>query len=434
MKSKVSAGQTGHLLRGIGFAGVALIVINSMIGAGIFALPAAVTASAGALSPWLFLACGLLIVTVVLTYSELASYFRESGGPVLYTSAAFGPLAGFSAGWFYYLSRMTAFAANSTVMATYLGSIWPWFADGIGRGVVITTMCVSLAWANYVGVKDGVRTLGVLTLFKIGPLLLLILIGLPHVTAGTLFPTDLPAIEDPGGTILLLIYAFVGFEAATITAGETTRPRYTLPRVLVATVAATGFFYFLIVLVYVSVLPATASEGSTLIDVGSILAGAAGALAITAAAVFSISGNLASNMLTVPRLTYALAKEGMLPEWFGRVHSRYATPGNSILFLAALALVFALSGSFVWLATASSLTRLVVYVLCIAALPIIRRNADAEAHARAFRLKGGYLIPAVAFVLCAWIAMQSTAESWQVTGALLLAGLVLYAIARTRRP
>lgn len=433
MKNKEIAGHTGQLLRGIGVAGVALIVLNSMIGAGIFALPAAVAANAGILSPWLFLACGLLIVTVVLTYSELASYFRESGGPVLYTSAAFGPLAGFSAGWFLYLSRMTAFAANSTVMATYLGSIWPWFAEGIGRALVIVAMCVSLAWANYLGVRDGVRTIGVLTFFKVAPLLLLVVIGLPHVTGDTLFPASLPAIEDPGGTMLLLIYAFVGFEAGTITAGETSRPRYTLPRVLVATVAATGVFYFLIVLVYVSVLPATGKDGATLFDIGAMLAGAAGALAITGAAVFSIGGNLASNMLTVPRLTFALAREGMLPEWFGRVHARYATPGNSILFLAALALVFGLSGSFTWLAAASSLTRLIVYLLCIAALPIIRNKADDEARARAFRLKGGYFVPVVAFVLCVWVAMQSTAASWQVTGALLLAGLLLFAVARSRR-
>ena len=84
-----------HLVRGIGIAGLAILVMNSMIGAGIFALPSAVVARAGILSPWLFLAAGILIITVVLTFAELSSYFSESGGPALYATKAFGPLTGF---------------------------------------------------------------------------------------------------------------------------------------------------------------------------------------------------------------------------------------------------------------------------------------------------------------------------------------------------
>lgn len=422
--------EKNSLLRAIGFAGVALIALNSVIGAGIFALPAEVAARAGALSPWLFLACGLLIITVVLTYSELASYFRESGGPVLYTAAAFGTVTGFTTGWVLFLSRMTAFAANANVMAIYVGAMWPWFDEGVGRTILITVITIFLTYANYRGVRDGVKTIAFFTLLKILPLVLLILLGLPYVHADLFLPANMPAVEDLGGTTLLLIYAFVGFEAATITAGETTRPRYNLPRALVTTVAGTGLLYFLIVLVYVAVLPGAGLEGKTLVDVGRILAGPAGATVITAAAIFSIGGNLASIMITVPRLTFALAKDRMLPGWFGVVHSTYATPGNSILFLGALSLVFALTGSFAWLAAASSLTRLIVYILCISALPVIRRKADEEAKRHAFRLKGGYAIPAVALLLCVWIAMQSTRESWQLTAALVLAGLALYGLAR----
>jgi amino acid transporter len=424
------AGNRRQLLRGIGFIGVALIALNSTIGAGIFALPAEVAARAGVLSPWLFLVCGLLIITVVLTYSELASYFRESGGPVLYTTAAFGALAGFSTGWVLFLSRMTAFAANANVMAIYLAAIWPWFGAGFGRTVVIIAVTVVLTYANYRGVRDGVKTVGFFTIFKIAPLLLLVLLGLPYVSGDTLFPADLPTIDDLGGTTLLLIYAFVGFEAATITAGETARPRYNLPRALVTTIAGTGALYFLIVLVYIAVLPAAGDSGATLVDVGRELAGPVGAMVITTAAVFSIGGNLASIMITVPRLTFALAKERMLPQWFGAVHEKHATPANSILFLGAVSLGFALSGSFAWLAAASSLTRLVVYVLCIGALPVIRHRADEEARSRAFRLKGGYFIPAVALALCLWIAAQSTQRSWVVFGWLLVAGLALYWLAR----
>jgi amino acid transporter len=428
-----TAGGLG-LVRGIGLIGAALVVLNSVIGAGIFALPGEVTARAGALSPWLFLACGLLAVAIVLTWSELASYFRDSGGPVLYATTAFGPLAGFTSGWIYFLSRMTAFAANTDVLAAYLGALWPPLTGGLGRATAIVAIGACLTLANYVGVRGGVRTVGLLTIFKLVPLLLLIVLGLPHIGTSTLFPETLPRIDDLGDTTLLLIYAYVGFEAATITAGETERPRRDLPRALLATVAATGALYFLIVLVHAAVLPGGGEASASLVELGRELAGPVGAAVITGAAIFSIGGNLASNMLTVPRLTYALAGQHLLPGWFGRVHPRFRTPGNSILFLGALATTFAVTGSFQWLAVASSLTRLIVYAICIVALPVIRRRADAEARARAFRLPGGFTIPVIALALCGWLALQSEPAAWRMTGLLLLAGLGLYALAgRARR-
>ncbi|MDZ7643414.1 MAG: APC family permease [Woeseiaceae bacterium] len=425
-------GGQQQLLRGIGFLGIAILALNGVIGAGIFALPAAIAERAGALSPWLFLIVGVLVITIVLTFAELSSYFRDTGGPVLYTTQAFGPLVGFSTGWILFLSRMTAFAANTAAMAAYLGAVVPWFATSLGRGVLILVVGGGLTWANYIGVRDGVRTLGVFTFMKLTPIVLLILLGLPYVTPETLFPSNLPTIDDLGGTTLLLIYAYVGFESTTIVSGEATNPTRTLPRALVSTVALIGVLYFLIVLVYISVLP-DADGSQTLIDVGSALAGPAGALVITLAAVFSIGGNLASIMLAVPRLTFALAEKRLLPGWFGRVHERHATPANSILFLGALGIAFALTGTFVWLAAASSLTRLISYVLCICALPSIRRQADEETRAGAYRLVGGYTIPLIALGVCLWIMFQSAADAWLMTGALLAIGLFLYWLSRERR-
>lgn len=422
-----------HLVRGIGFAGLAILVINSVIGAGIFALPASVTARAGVLSPWLFLAVGILIFAVVLSLAELASYFTASGGPVLFTTTAFGPLPGFVTGWLLYVSRVVAFAANSNVMADYLGAIWPWFGDGAGRASLIIAVAVCLTYTNYVGVKRGVRAMGVITFFKVTPILLLVLLGIQHVSGNTLFPAVMPTIDDIGGTTLLLVYAYVGFEAVTTVAGEARRPKRSVPGSLVATVAATGILYFLVVLVYISVLPNAGESGTTLIDVGYELMGPIGTVLITLAAFFSIGGNVASIMLAVPRMSFALAEKRMLPKWFGRIHDTYSTPGNSILFLGGLSLAFALTGSFEYLAAASSLTRLIGYGLCIAALPVIRHRATPAERATAWRLKGGYAIPAAAMILCLWMATHASVLSWRVTGMLLAAGLILYVLAAPRR-
>ena len=422
-----------QLIRGIGFGGVALVTLNSVIGSGIFGLPGIVAPLIGALSPWLFLVIGVLIITIVLTLAELSSYFKDSGGPVLFTSTAFGPLTGFTTGWILFVSRFTAFAANSNVMAIYLAAVWPWFGSGIGRASLIVAICSLLTWANYVGVREGVRTMAVITFFKIVPIILLIVLGLQYVSGDTLFPDTMPKLADLGGPTLLLIYAFVGFESATIISGETTQPKKTLPSALIQTVIAIGLLYFLIVLVFISVIPGGGDGTATLTDVGRELMGPTGVIIITMAAFFSIGGNLSSIMLAIPRLPFAMAEKQLLPSWFGHVHEKYSTPSNSILFLGGIGLIFALTGTYVELLLASSLTRLIAYSLCICSLPIVRRKASAEETAEAFRLKGGYTIPAIALALCVWLAAPSDQDAWILTGGLLVLGLVLYALATKQR-
>jgi len=416
------------LKRDIGFFGAAFLVLNAVIGAGIFALPGKVAVSAGLWSPWLFLVVGVLFLSVVLTFAELASYYERTGGPVLYATEAFGPLAGFSTGWLIYLARMTAFAANANVMALYLASLSDMFASDVARLAVIAIVTIALTWANVLGVKDGIRTMGVLTILKIVPLLLLVLLGLQHVTGATLIPGGNFQVDDLGGTTLLLIYAYVGFETIGVTAGETSKPRSTIPLALVRTIVMTGVLYFLIVLVFVSVIAEEHYADATLVDVGRALAGPTGALVITLAAVFSIGGNLASSMLAAPRLIFSLAENRLLPQWFAHVNERYATPDRAIVVMGVMALVLGLSSNFVALAIGSAVVRLLGYMICIASLPVIRKQATPAASERAWRLPGGYVIPAIALAICLWLVAQSKGEDWIKVSVLLVIGVVLYLI------
>ena len=417
-----------RLRRDIGFFGAAFLVLNSMIGAGIFALPGKVAVNAGLLSPWLFLVVGALFLAVVITFAELSRYYDRTGGPVLYATDAFGPLVGFGTGWAIYISRMTAFAANANVMAIYLASLHDVFASDLARGTIISVTTIGLTWANLRGVRDGVRTMVIFTVLKITPLVLMVLIGLQHVTAVTLIPGGPLIVEELGSTTLLLIYAYVGFETIAVTAGETSQPRRILPRALVGTVVGTGLLYFLIVLVFVSVIPADSYADATLVDVGRSLAGPLGALAITLTAVFSISGNLAGSMLAAPRLVFSMAEKRMLPAWFNHIHPKYATPDRCILLMGGMALVLSLSGSFVELAVASSVVRLLGYIICIASLPAIRAQADDKTRQNAYRLKGGYTVPIIGLGICFWLLAQSEARSWIVVSILLAIGMLLYGL------
>jgi amino acid transporter len=270
--------------------------------------------------------------------------------------------------------------------------------------------------------------MAVFTVLKITPLLLMVLIGLQHVTGATLLPGAPFVIDELGSTTLLLIYAYVGFETLGVTAGETHQPRKTLPKAYIGSMLVTGLLYFLIVLVFVSLIPPENYDNATLVDVGRQLAGPLGAIVIAMAAVFSIGGNLAGSMIAAPRLIFSMAENRMLPTWFANVHPKHSTPDRSILLMGGMALTLALTGSFVKLAIASSVVRLLGYIVCIASLPAIRRNASEEARQNAFRLRGGYTIPIAGLAICFWLLAQSKQESWIAVSILLGIGWIFFAI------
>jgi len=412
------------LNREIGQVGFSAIALNGVIGAGIFALPAVAAAKSGNFSPWLFLVCAVLIMTVVLSFARAASFFRETGGPIQYAGMAFGSFAGFQTGWLVYIGRLAAIGANISLMVTYAGWFWAPLVSGIGHQVTVAVVFVLLAVFNIIGVRQSMNVVFLFSALKLVPLFLLILLGLSHIQPGILVHVDLPVSGTLGETILILLYAFVGFESAVVPAGEARNPRKDIPRAITFTVLTITAVYFLIQLISVSVLPGLADSKTPLADVAEILMGATGAALLTFGAVFSIGGNCSASMLSAPRMTYALAKMGSLPAWFGAIHPRTRTPLNSIVFYAGLGLVLALSGSFVWLAVISTLARLLSYILGVAALPVLEKRI--EKTEGQFRLRGGYLVPAIALLLCLWLITFASLTAWLTTAAFFALGSVLY--------
>lgn len=418
---------TPHLRRDIGLLGASFIVLNGLIGAGIFALPANLVERAGAFSIWLVPLVGFFMFAVVLSFAELASHYQETGGPVLYVERAFGHLAGFQTGWLLYLSRITATAANTNALLLYIAVLWPAVGESGARETALALIFVTLTLINYVGVKRAVRAIDLFSYLKIAPLILFIALGLGHVSGEVVWPESLPEGSDLAGAALLLVYAFIGFEGAPVVAGETRDAKRTVPRALILTVAATALLYFLIQLTYVAVVPAGTDTDAPLVEAGRILAGPTGALVMTLAAIFSLSGNKLNSFLGIPRVTYALAEDGSLPRWFAHVHPRFAIPDHSLLFFAVVGLILAISGSFVWLALASTLSRMIVYGAAIATLPVVRRR---PANGDAWLLPGGYLIPAIGFAICLWVAVQSSGEAWLLLAGLMAVGSGLFVVAR----
>ncbi len=417
-KDKVS------LNRDIGQLGFAAIALNGVIGAGIFALPAVAAAKSGNFSPWLFLICAILIMTVVLSFARAASFFRDTGGPIQYAGLAFGPFAGFQTGWLTYVGRLAALAANISLMVTYAGWFWAPLGSGLVHQLAIALMFVVLAVFNVVGVRQSMSVVFLFSALKLVPLLLLVLMGLAHIQPEILLQAELPVTGTLGETILVLLYAFVGFESAVVPAGEARNPRRDIPRAITITVLIITGVYFLIQLISVSVLPELANSRTPLADVAKVLMGAGGAALLTFGAIFSIGGNCSASMLSAPRMTYALARLGSLPGWFGKVHPRFRTPVNSIVFYAVLGLVLAISGSFIWLAVVSTLARLLSYILGIAALPVLERKMETSEDQ--FRLRGGYFVPALGLLLCGWLATFAAMTAWLTTAIFFVLGSILY--------
>ena len=407
----------GGLRRDIGLTGSAFLAFNGIVGAGIFGLPGDLNARFGAFAPWLFLIFGLLILAIVLPFARLAACHERTGGPVTY-AAHLGPAIAFQTGWLYCLARVTSMAANTNLFVDNMARLWPPMGTWVGRASLMAALIGALTLINIVGVKRAIRALDLLTLLKALPLIGLALWAIGHAAQGLPPPGPVPPLSALEASALVLLYAFVGFENATVPAGETADPRRTIPQAMIGTVIATAGLYFLVQLGYAAVMPAGPAPTTPLAALAETLIGPVGGTLLALTAMMSVAGNLGGAIISGPRVPFALAEQTLLPRWFGRINPRFATPANSILFIGALALVLALTGSFVWLAIVSTLARLIVYGTCIATLPRARPGAASWALAA-----GGLAV-------CVWAAAQSKWESWAMLGGFVAAGFVLYALAR----
>ena len=417
------------LVRRLSGFGLWLLIVNGMIGAGIFGVPAEAARLAGSFSPWVFAICGLLQLPIMLCFAQLGSYFKGTGGPVLYAQAAFGPLVGFQVGWCLYVGRLMAFSANLNLLVSSLG----YFLGGpVAPGLRVALMlaiCSLLTLLNAVGARGAIRWLGTITCLKFVPLLALVMFGLTRLPLLLREPT--PTIpHDLGAAVLLVIYVYTGFEGGSVAAGEARNPQRDVPRALLAALAVCCVLYVLIQAVSVAALPALATTPRPLVDAAEALMGPVGALLLTAGVIASVGANLVGSMFALPRITYRLALDGHLPRWFGTVHPTYNTPIASIVFYGTAAFLLAATGSFVWLAGLSVVTRVPLYLCCIGAIP--RLQARLGDSPQALRLPGGYIVPVLAVIVCVGLLTQVKASAYGNGAAFLAVGSILYVAARRR--
>jgi APA family basic amino acid/polyamine antiporter len=432
---KVSEDTTAvGLVRGIRRWDLVAIAINGIIGAGIFGLPSKVFSLIGSYSLIAFVVCAVVVTLFILCFAEVGSRFDETGGPYLYAREAFGPTVAFEIGWLIWLARLTAFAANCNLLVAYLGYFAPAATNPFWRASIIIIVVAVLATINLVGIRQAAIVSNIFTIGKLIPIIVFIAAGLFFLNPQAFALGSRPATGAFSQSVLLLIYAFTGFEMAAIPAGEVKDPKKNLPHALLIAIGVVAFLYILVQIVCVGTFPELAQSQKPLADAGMRFMGAAGGAIISAGAIISITGNLNILVLSGSRVPFAMAEQQQLPSFIGSVHRRFATPYVAILITAAVMLLLTLNSSFVAALTISAIARLVTYGATCLSLPVFRRRSDAPPAA--FRLHYGTVIAILALLLAAWLLANSTWKEARAAAVAAAVGLLIYFAFRfySRRP
>jgi amino acid transporter len=338
---------------------------------------------------------------ILACFAEVASRFASTGGPYLYAHQAFGRFMGIQVAWLVWFVRLTSCAANANLFVVYLGQFWPRATGTFPKLAILTLLIGFLAAINVRGVRTGARVSNFFTAAKLSSLGLVAVAGALYLI-GThrIVPQGMvsPAGNDWARAMVLLIFAYGGFEAALISAGEAKDPRRDMPFGLFAALLACAVIYGLIQWVVVGVLPDPGHSQRPLADVARIVMGPGGSVLIGLGALFSIYGYLSGNMLATPRITFALAERGDFPSLFAALHPRFRTPYFSIFVFALIVWLLAWFGTFAGNATLSAGSRLFYYGVICASLPALRRKQKTPAI---FHLPGGTLMAIVGVLICA---------------------------------
>jgi APA family basic amino acid/polyamine antiporter len=419
-----------QLRRELGRWDLTAIGINQVIGGAVFAMPAALAAIVGGWSPVLIVAVGAASLMIALTFGEVASRFAGTGGPYLYTRAAFGRFPAFEVGWMQWFTRVASWASVINVLVASLGFYWPAVTAGSARTMFLTGIIAMLALINILGIRQSAWVVNFLTVGKLIPLALFIIVGLTAVDVAALHPGPVPPLSDLSTSALLLIFAFGGYEVIPIPAGESKDPQRAVPFALIMTIVVVTAVLALAQVVALGTLPELAASKTPLADASARVMGATGAAVITLGAVLSTLGNNMGQALSGSRSLFALGENGDIPRVFARVSPRFGTPVVAIVVTAAVSLVLATTGSFVGMAAASAVSRLVVYVAtCAAALRLRSPRFAGEVPAPKMTVPFGPVIPLLAILIALAILAGATPVQLRAGAYALAVGALLFAIA-----
>lgn len=413
---------------------LAALVVNAILGSGIFGLPATVSRLVGAAAPWAWIVGAAGNGVVMLCFAEVASRFHAAGGAYLYARETLPRPLAILIGWLAYLTRVTAAAAAANLFTVYLAQLVPAAEREGARIALLVLLLGTLALVNYRGVEAGARWNNLFTAAKLLPLLF-------FLAAGALFAWSRPVVTalahgDTGAAdwlqaSLLICFAYGGYDGAMMAMGEAKNPRRDAPFALVAAMIFLAVLYTAVQLVVDATLADPGASARPLAEAAAAILGPWGGALLAVGAILSVVGLLGANFLNAPRLGFALAEHRDLPALFGRVHPRFRTPHVAIVAFATMVLALAVYGNFEWSATLSAVSRLFVYGSTCVILLLLRRRRPGEAR---FALPGGPLFPLLGIAFCLLLVTRmGTTDAWLLAAVVVLAALHWAVVRRSPR-
>lgn len=417
----------GSLIRALGTWGLAASIVNVTIGGGIFRLPAAAAAALGPAAPAAYVVCAIAMGLIVLCFAEAGSRVSLTGGLYAYVEVAFGPLVGFLTGVMLWAGITAATAAVSSFFADALTALIPALAVGHARAMCLVVILVALAALNVAGVRGASRFNAVMTIAKLLPLLLLIVVGVASVKTQNLMWHAAPPTADVARASAVLIFAFLGVETALVPSGEVRDSSRTVPRAIFIAMAGVTLLYLAVQVVTQGILgPALVGQKTPLAEAASVAMGAPGRTLILVGSTVSMFGYVSGMTLAVPRMLFAFGRDGFLPAPLATVHATFRTPYVAIVIQTLVVIGLAVSGSFEKLAIIANGSILLVYAACCLAVIELRRRKVQEGGTP-FRVPFAAAIPVLAVVVIAWLLTSLTSDEWKALLVVVAVAIVVYA-------
>ena len=414
------------LVKALGVWGLAASIINLTVGGGIFRLPATAAGALGAAAPAAYVVCAFAMGLIVICFAEAGSRVSLTGGLYAYVEVAFGPLTGFLCGVMLWVGITAATAAVSSFFADALGALIPAAASGFGRAATIVIVLTILAAINIAGVRGASRFNALMTVSKLLPLVVLIVVGLGAMHSENLRWTSTPAPTDVARASVITIFAFLGVESALIPSGEVVDPARTVPRAIAIAMIGVTLLYLAVQVVTQGILgPDLAAQKTPLAEAAGRVIGGGGRTLILVGSAISMFGYVSGMILAGPRMLYAFGRDRFLPQQLAAIHPRFKTPHLAIACHAMLVMILAATGTFEKLAIIANGSVLLVYAACCLAVIQLRRR-NVQEGGTPFRAPFASVIPVLAVIVIAWLLTSLSADEWKALLAVVGVAIVVF--------
>lgn len=413
-----------------------MLVCGNMIGSGVFMLPATLAQVSGPMATmiaWILTTIGSILIAI--SFANLGSKYPTTGGAYQYTKEAFGEFAGFLSAWLYWNGSWIGNAAIIVAISSYASVVIPALNNPLVSIIFTSVILWAVTILNIVGVKQAGKIQSFVTVFKIGFFALFIIIAFWNFDSINIMPLN---PEGKGLSTVSLaatstLWAFVGLESSTVTAGELKNPEKNIRKSTIYGLIIAAIIYILISVGSMGAMSNAELAVSTapLTDIITRALGSNVGKILTIAVVVCILGTTIGWILSTARVSFAAGEDGVFPKFFGELHPKYGTPANSLIIGSVLVNILlvmnyqkGMVSAFTFITILATLSFLPVYLLTVAAEMMLIFKNEKNFTFKLFIKKS--IVPLLAFVYTMWTIYGSGAETVMWGFILMLVGIPFY--------